>query len=160
MQWYLLLLTLSHNRLTVEKYNLIWTCVHPENQRSTIILLFRVQQQFVWAVPKLLPICKDPKIASQLCVPAGIRPHDSVRSACGMQRQALRLRLDAYHNSVSSDWMLTITISCCWLMGWPLQYQHGMPSQGETGLSLNPPPPQQPPPLGSFSKPVSQKKYN
>lgn len=56
-----------------------------------------------------------------------------------MQRQALRLRLDAYHSNVSSDWMLIITISCCWLMEWPLHYQHGMPSQGEaavTGLSL------------------------
>lgn len=40
---------------------------------------------FVSAVLKLFPICKDPKIASQLSVPASIRPHDSVRSACGMQ---------------------------------------------------------------------------
>lgn len=46
---------------------------------------------FVSAVLKLFPICKDPKIALQLSVPAGIRPHDSVRSACGMQRQALSL---------------------------------------------------------------------
>lgn len=72
-----------------------------------------------------------------------------------MQRQALRLRLDAYHSNVSSDWMLIITISCCWLMEWPLHYQYGMPSQGEaaaTGLSLF-----FLTPLGSFSRPVSQK---
>lgn len=71
---------------------------------------------FVSAVLELPPIYKDPKIASQLSVPASIRPHDSVRSASGMQRQALRLRLDAYHVNVSSDWMLIITISCCRLM--------------------------------------------
>lgn len=47
--------------------------------------------QFVSAVLKLPPICKDPKIASQFCVPAGISLRDSVGSACGMQRQALRL---------------------------------------------------------------------
>lgn len=71
---------------------------------------------FVSAVLEVPPICKDPKIASRLSVPASIRPHDSVRSAAGMRRQALRLRLDAYHSNVSSDWMLIITISCCWLM--------------------------------------------
>ena len=75
-----------------------------------------MQQQFVSAVLKPPPICKDPKIASRLSVPASIRPHDSVRSARGMQRQALRLRLDAYHSNVSSDWMLIITVSCCRLM--------------------------------------------
>lgn len=68
------------------------------NRSVLNVFLSRVlQQQFVPAVLKLPPICKDPKIASQLCVPAGISLRDSVRSACGMQRQALRLWLDAYH---------------------------------------------------------------
>lgn len=71
----------------------------------------------------LFLICKDPKIALQLCVPAGIRPHDSVRSAWGMQQQALGFRLDAYQSSASPDWMLIITIACCQLTEWPLQYQ-------------------------------------
>lgn len=89
-------------------HNLVFN--HKIREGYSDVSLSRVQQkqQFVSAV--FPPICKGPKIAPQL------RPHDGVGSACGMQRQALRLRLDAYHGYVSSDWMLIITISCCWLM--------------------------------------------
>lgn len=90
---------------------------------------------FVSAAMKLFPICKEPKIASQLSVPAGIRPHDSVRSACGMQRQALSLWLDAYHSAASSDWMLIMTLSCCELTEWPLRYQSQDAIAGGCGCS-------------------------
>lgn len=78
LQYYLQFCSAPH----VQKTGQIWTCPCP---------------QFVSAALELPPICKDPKIASQLCVPAGISLRDSVRSACGMRRQALRLWLDAYH---------------------------------------------------------------
>lgn len=91
--------TLSHNLVFNHKIKEVY---------SNVSLSRVQQQQFVSAV--FPPICKDPKIAPQL------RLHDGVGSACGMQRQALRLRLDAYHSYVSSDWMLIITISCCQLM--------------------------------------------
>lgn len=62
-------------------------------------------------VLELFPICKDPKIAVELSVLAG------VGSACGMQRQARGRPLDAGGSTASSDWMLAAAVACRWLMG-------------------------------------------